>query len=67
MYIDSNMSDDLPPHPNVVIEFHLCLYMSYEMEVDDNYLYQILFDYICMISIGCKPMIIITLIWLKLV
>jgi hypothetical protein len=34
------MSDDLLPHSNVVIELHLCLYMSYGMDVDDNYLYQ---------------------------
>jgi hypothetical protein len=61
------MSDELLPHPNIVIKLHFCLYMSYEMDVDDNYLYQILLDYTCMISIGCKPMIIITLIWLKLV
>jgi hypothetical protein len=25
-----------------------------------------LIDYTCMISIGCKPMMLITLIWLKL-
>jgi hypothetical protein len=31
------MSDDMPPHSNVVIELHLCLYMSYEIDVDvDN-------------------------------
>jgi hypothetical protein len=28
-----DMSDDLSPHPNVVIELHLCLYMFYEMNV----------------------------------
>jgi hypothetical protein len=33
---------------------------------DDNYLYQILFGYTYMFSIGCKPMILSTLIWLKL-
>jgi hypothetical protein len=63
----SNMSDDLPPHPNIVIEPNLCLYMSYEIDVeDDNYLYHMLIDYTCMFSIRCKPMIIITLTWLKL-
>jgi hypothetical protein len=61
------MSDDLPPHPNIVIELHLCLYMSYEIDVDDdNYLYHNLIDYTCMISIGCKPMIMIILNWIKL-
>jgi hypothetical protein len=61
------MSGDLLPHPNVVIELHLCLYMSYEIGVDDdNYLYHKLVDYTCMISIGCKPMIMITLNWVKL-
>jgi hypothetical protein len=63
----SDMSDDLPPHPNIVIELHLCLYMSYEIDVDDdNYLYHNLIDYTCMISIGCKPMIMIILNWIKL-
>jgi hypothetical protein len=63
----SDMSNDLLPHPNIVIELHLCLYMSYEMDVDDdNYLYQLLFDNTCMLSIGCKPMMLSTLIWLKL-
>jgi hypothetical protein len=55
------MSDDLPPHPNVVIKLSLCLYMYYEMNVDDDkYLYQMLFDNTCILRIGCKPMIIIT-------
>jgi hypothetical protein len=63
----SDMSGDLPPHPNIVIELHLCLYMSYGIGVDDdNYLYHKLVDYTCMISIGCKPMIMITLNWVKL-
>jgi hypothetical protein len=40
--------------------------MSYENDVDyDNYLYQILFDNTCMFSIGCKSMMLSTLIWLK--
>jgi hypothetical protein len=57
----SNMSDNLPPHPNVVIELHLCLYMCYEIDVeDDNYLYNKLIDYTWMFSIRCKPIIIIT-------
>jgi hypothetical protein len=62
-----DMSDDLPPHPNIVIKLSLCLFMYYEMDVDDkNYLYHKLIDYSCMISIGCKPMMLSTLIWLKL-
>jgi hypothetical protein len=44
------------------------IHMVYEMDDDyDNYLYQMLFDNTCMLSIGCTSMIIITLIWLKLV
>jgi hypothetical protein len=62
----SDISDDLPLHPNVVIELHLCLYMSYGMDVDDNYLYQILIGYTCMLSIGRKPMMLSTLTWLNL-
>jgi hypothetical protein len=61
------MSDDLLPHPNVVIELHLCLYMAYDMNVgDDNYSCHKLIDYSCMLSIGYKPMMLSTLIWLKL-
>jgi hypothetical protein len=33
---------------------------------DDNYLYQMLFHNTCMLSIGCKSMMLSTLIWLKL-
>jgi hypothetical protein len=63
----SDMSNNLQPHPNIVIELHLCLYMSYEIDVgDDNYLYHKLIDYTCMFSIRCKPIIIISLTWLKL-
>jgi hypothetical protein len=41
--------------------------MSHEMDVDDdNCLFQMLFDNILMLSIGCKAMILSTLIWLKL-
>jgi hypothetical protein len=36
--------------------------MSYEIDVDDdNYLYQILIGYTCMLSISCKYMFLITL------
>jgi hypothetical protein len=32
-------------------------HMAYEMDDDyDNYLYQLLFDNTCMLSIGCKLM-----------
>jgi hypothetical protein len=35
--------------------------MYIEIDVDDkNYLYQKLINYTCMLSIGCKPMILIT-------
>jgi hypothetical protein len=43
--------------------------MYIEIDVDDgdyNCLYQMLFDNTCMFSIGCKPMMLSTLIWLKL-
>jgi hypothetical protein len=33
---------------------------------DKSYLYHKLIDHTYMLSIGCKPMILITLIWLKL-
>jgi hypothetical protein len=43
------------------------IHLAYEMYVDhDNYLYQMLFDNTFMLSIGCKPMMLGTLIWLKL-
>jgi hypothetical protein len=43
------------------------IHMAYEMDIDDdNYIYQILFDNTCMLSICYKPMILSTLIWLKL-
>jgi hypothetical protein len=36
------------------------VHLYIEMDVDDdNYLYQKLIDYTCMISMGCKPMILI--------
>jgi hypothetical protein len=36
--------------------------MSYEIDVDDdNYLYHKLIHYTCMLSIGCKHMILMTL------
>jgi hypothetical protein len=38
------------------------IHMSYEIDVDDdNYLYQILIGYNCMLSISCKYMFLITL------
>jgi hypothetical protein len=43
------------------------IHLAYEMNIDhDNYLYQILFDNTCMLSIGCKTMMLGTLISLKL-
>jgi hypothetical protein len=43
------------------------IHMTYEMDVDYyNYLYDMLIDITCMISIGCKSMMLSTLIWLKL-
>jgi hypothetical protein len=37
------------------------IHMYIEIDVDDkNYLYQKLFDYNCMFSIGCKPMMLTT-------
>jgi hypothetical protein len=43
------------------------IHMAYEMDIDAyNHLYQMLFDNTCMLSIGCKPMMLSTLIWLKL-
>jgi hypothetical protein len=57
----SDASDDLTPHPSIVIELHLCLSMYYEMNVaDDSYLYHKLIDYTYMLRIGCKPSILIT-------
>jgi hypothetical protein len=38
------------------------IHMYYEIDVDDkSCLHQILIGYTCMLSIGCKPMILITL------
>jgi hypothetical protein len=43
------------------------IHLAFVMDIDhDNYLYQMLFDSIWMLSTGCKPMMISTLIWLKL-
>jgi hypothetical protein len=42
------------------------MYIEIDVDEDYNYLYQILFDYTCMLSIGCIPMPLSTLIWLKL-
>jgi hypothetical protein len=63
----SDMSNDLPPYPNVVIKLSLCLYLYHVIDDEENrYLYQILFDYTCMLRIGCKPVMLITLTSLKL-
>jgi hypothetical protein len=43
------------------------IHTAYEMDIDDdNHLYQMLFDSTCMLNIGYKPMMLSTLIWLKL-
>jgi hypothetical protein len=43
------------------------LHMYIEIDANaNNYLYQMLFDKTCMLSIGCKSMMLSTLIWLKL-
>jgi hypothetical protein len=43
------------------------IHLAFVMDIDhDNYLYQMSFDSIWMLTIGCKPMMISTLIWLKL-
>jgi hypothetical protein len=62
------MGDGLIPVSKCSNWISFMIHMYYGMNVDDdNYLYQKLFDNTCMFSIGCTPMIIITLIWLKLV
>jgi hypothetical protein len=46
---------------NVVILLSFMIHKYYDIDVDDkNYLYQILFDYTCMLRIGCKHMLPIT-------
>jgi hypothetical protein len=42
------------------------MYIEIDVDEDDNYLYQMLFDNTCMLSIGCKRVMLSTLIWLKL-
>jgi predicted Ser/Thr protein kinase len=43
------------------------IHLTYEMYVDhDNYIYHKLIYNTSMISIGCKPMTLSTLIWLTL-
>jgi hypothetical protein len=57
----SNMSEACSLCSNVVILPSFMIYKYYEIDVDDkNYLYLKLFDYTCMLRIGCKPMILIT-------
>jgi hypothetical protein len=42
------------------------IHMAHEMDIDDdNHLYQMLFDNASMLSIGCKPTMSSSLIWLK--
>jgi hypothetical protein len=43
------------------------IHLAYEKDIeDDNYLYQMLFDNTCILSISYKPMMLNILIWLKL-
>jgi hypothetical protein len=61
------MSDDLPPHPNVLIKLYLwftCLMKLMFMMINTYIKYWLVTLEI--LSIGCKPMILITLTWLKL-
>jgi hypothetical protein len=59
--------DDLIPVSKRSNSTSLMIHLAYEMYVDhDNYLYHKLIENTCMISIGCKPMMLSTLIWLKL-
>jgi hypothetical protein len=55
----SDMGDGLIPMSKCSNYTSFLIHMYIEIDVDDkNYLYQILFDYTCMLSIGCKPMMI---------
>jgi hypothetical protein len=73
VYTDSNLYDTLgyewwltatPKHSNWT---SFMSHMYIEMDDDhDNYLYHKMIDITCMLSIGCKPMMTSTLIWLKL-
>jgi hypothetical protein len=63
----SNMGDGLIPVSECSNQTSFMIRMYIEIDVDDdNYLYQMLFDNTCMLSICCKPMMLSTLIWLKL-
>jgi hypothetical protein len=75
MYIDPNLHDTLEYELWLTTTLKrsnwtsFMIHMSYENDIDiddDNYLYQMLFDNTCMLSIGSKPMVLSTLIWLKL-
>jgi hypothetical protein len=49
------MSDGLIPMSEHSNQTSIMMHMSYENDVhDDNYLYQMLIDYNCMLSISCK-------------
>jgi hypothetical protein len=73
VYTDLNLRDTLryewwlaatPKHSNWT---SFMSHMYIEMDDDhDNYLYHKMIDITCMLSICCKPMMISTLIWLKL-
>jgi hypothetical protein len=73
VYIDLNLCDTLEYEwwlvatPKRSNRTSFMIHMYIEIDVDDyNYLYQILFGNTCMLSVGCRPMMLSTLIWLKL-
>jgi hypothetical protein len=63
----SDMGDGLIPMSKRSNWTSFMIHMAYEMyDDDDNYLYHKLIDNTCILSIGCKPMMLSTLICLKL-
>jgi hypothetical protein len=76
--IDSNLHDTLDMGDGLFAESKrsnstfIMLYLVHEMDidylvVDKMIIISKLFDYTCMFSIGCKPIMISTQTWLKLV
>jgi hypothetical protein len=58
----SDIGDGLIPVSKHSNQTSFMIHIYYEMNFDDkNYLYQMLIDFTCMLSIGCKPMILNTL------
>jgi hypothetical protein len=53
----SDIGDGLIPVLEQSNQTSFMIYMHYKINVvDKNYLYQIMFGYPCMLSIGCNPM-----------